>query len=44
LADQLTRQGLTAVVGTSQSYSEAIAADLSQWRKVVADGKIVTDN
>jgi tripartite-type tricarboxylate transporter receptor subunit TctC len=44
LADQLTRQGLTAVGGTSQSYSEAIAADLSQWRKVIADGKIATDN
>jgi tripartite-type tricarboxylate transporter receptor subunit TctC len=43
LADQLTRQGLTAVGGTSQSYSEAIAADLAQWRKVVADGKITTD-
>ena len=44
LVDQLTRQGLTAVGGTSQSYSEAIAADLAQWRKVVADGKITTDN
>jgi hypothetical protein len=29
LADRLTSQGLTVVGGTSQSYSEAIAADLS---------------
>jgi tripartite-type tricarboxylate transporter receptor subunit TctC len=44
LADRLTSQGLTAVGGTSQSYSEAIAADLSKWRKVVGDAKISADN
>jgi len=44
MAAQLTRQGLTAVGGTSQNYSEAIAADLAQWRKVVADGQIATEN
>jgi tripartite-type tricarboxylate transporter receptor subunit TctC len=42
--EKLRSQGLTAVGGSSHDYSAAIAADLSKWRKVIADAHIIPEN